>query len=451
MNRAVDELDGLDLGDARLDRRARAVVEALDAQPREGFPQALGTVAAREGFYRLVNNASVHMAGLLAPHAAQTIARAVQDSHRPIVAIDKSLFVFVGEGKREGLEWISGNKQAFEAFVALAVSPDRRSHGVLAVETLEKRGRSDSSSWSTFINKAGSDLEAASGRPIYVMDREANAYPLFCDLVDQGREFVVRLAASRRVRESEDSLREPLAEIVRRLPVVLTRTVRLSRRKSGGRSTKQRLDHPTRQSRNAKLSVRATSIVVPRATGTASKGLRAGLPLNLVQVIELDPPSSQEPVEWLLLTNLPISDTKDVEQVIDAYRARWVIEEYFKALKTGCNYEARQLESLHALENALALLVPIAWRLLELRTVAEEESDMPAGDLLDPDELHVLRKLSRDVKLGPHPSAWEALLAIASLGGHIKQNGRPGWQVLYGGFRQLLVRVEGYRLAKTEM
>ena len=189
---------------------------------------------------------------------------------------------------------------------------------------------------------------------------------------------------------------------------------------------------------------------MPRPDGK-TQGLVPSLSLNLVQVIELDPPPQVVAIEWLLITSLPIGDARQVEAVVDAYRARWVIEEYFKALKTGCRYETRQLESRHALEGALGILIPIAWRLLELRTIAEEAPDAPASSVLDPDELRVLRKLSHDVKLGPRPTASDALLAIASLGGHIRQNGRPGWQVLFAGFKELLDRVEGYRLAKAEM
>src|SRR6185503_10962027 len=327
---------------------------------------------------------------------------------------DKTTFVFVGEGERDGLEWVSGNKQVFESFFAVALSASRRCHGVLAVETLDGHGRSESDGWATFINKAGSDLEAASARPIYVMDREANAYALFCTLVDEQRDFVVRVASSRRVRETEESLREPLRDVAARAPTFLTRAVRLSRRKKVGRTTRQRLQHPPRQSRDAELTIRAGAVTVPRTT-PGTKRLPVALALNLVQVVELKPPVGEDGVEWLLLTNLPIDDATAVGQVVDAYRARWVIEEYFKALKTGCKYEARQLESRHALENALGLLVPIAWRLLELRTIAEEDADAPATQVLQPDEIHVLRKLSRDVKLGPAPSAWEALLAVASL------------------------------------
>jgi len=177
----------------------------------------------------------------------------------------------------------------------------------------------------------------------------------------------------------------------------------------------------------------------------------ASLTVHLVEVVEHKPPRGVTPVEWLLVTTLPIDEPTSVAAVVDNYRARWVIEEYFKALKTGCSYEKRQLESRHALLNALGILAPLAWRLLALRTLADDDPDASAASLLDPDELHVLRKMSKDIKLGPAPTVAGILMAIARIGGHFPQNGRPGWLVLGRGLEKVLDRVEGYRLAKAEM
>jgi hypothetical protein len=111
------------------------------------------------------------------------------------------------------------------------------------------------------------------------------------------------------------------------------------------------------------------------------------LTVNVVRVWELETPEGEIPVEWLLFTSEPVDVAPQISQVVDWYRARWVIEEYFKSLKTGCAYEERQLESRHALENALALLLPIAWQLLLLRQLARDEPDRPAASVLPPSQL----------------------------------------------------------------
>jgi hypothetical protein len=148
-------------------------------------------------------------------------------------------------------------------------------------------------------------------------------------------------------------------------------------------------------------------------------------------------------VEWTLATTEPIATVADIERIVDVYSARWVIEEYFKAIKTGCAYEKRQLESMHTLLNGLAVFVPIAWRLLLLRTLARDASDEPATNVLTDTQLAVLRAT---VKPPPPNNATvrEAMLAVARLGGHIKNNGEPGWAVLGRGFQKLLAREEGW-------
>ncbi len=448
---AVAEFEGLDLGDQRRNARARRVVAALQAAPAAAFPSAMGATAEREAFYRLVNNDAVNLQVLVAPHRAQAIARMCEVAERPIIPIDKTEFVFKGESEREGLRRISPNKQGIEAFFALGVSPSRRTFGIVGVEPLDHGGRSAALEWDGFVDVAGCELEAAGLKPIYVMDREADVFELFCSLSEKQRDFVIRVSWDRVARELGGDCDETMRSLVERAPISLVRTVPLSRRPNGGRTTVAKQKHPARASREAKLAIRACTAVLSRPPIKKLAALPASVTLQLVQVIEVDAPEGTVPVEWILATPLPIDDVASIEAIVDAYRARWTIEEYFKALKTGCRFEDRQLESSDSLLNALGLLIPIAWRLLELRNLADDEPSAPASVVLDAEELHVLRKLSKDVKLSSEPTIAEALLAIASVGGHIRQNGRPGWQVLHRGFDQLLRIVEGYRLAQVEM
>jgi hypothetical protein len=444
----VSEFEGLELGDPRREARIRRVVAAMQESPAAHFPTAMGTASEREALYRILSNDQVSHEALLAPHAAQTAKRMAQLEERPLVVIDKTAFVFGGEIERYGLERLGKNRQGFDAFFALGVSSDRKAMGVLAIDPLDaKKGRSGTEAWQPIIESAATEVGTL--RPIYVMDREADAYGLFSSMISSGRDFVVRVAFDRWVREHDSATDEFLRDIAVRKPVRLTRSVRLSRRTAVGTTPSTRKRHPPRDGRDAVLQIRACPITLPRPRKL--RGVPSTLRVHLVQVVEHKPPRGTTPVEWLLVTTLPIDDPASVAAIVDNYRARWVIEEYFKALKTGCSYEKRQLESRHALLNALGVLAPLAWRLLALRTLADDEPTAPAASLLDPDEIHVLRKMSKDIKLGPAPAVAEVLMAIARLGGHFPQNGRPGWLVLGRGLEKVLERVEGYRLAKAEM
>ena len=169
--------------------------------------------------------------------------------------------------------------------------------------------------------------------------------------------------------------------------------------------------------------------------------------LSVVEVVEIDPPEDATPVHWMLLSTLPIGTAEDVCRIVDIYRKRWLIEEFFKALKTGCAAEKRQARSLSSLLNVVALLVPIAWRLLVVRTLSRHEPTALADGLLDPVELQALRHLARSVKLPARPTRGQVLLAIARVGGHLKSNGEPGWLVLGRGMEQLLDFAAGWRAA----
>jgi hypothetical protein len=171
--------------------------------------------------------------------------------------------------------------------------------------------------------------------------------------------------------------------------------------------------------------------------------------VNLVHVDEVDPPEGEVPVAWVLATTLPVDTPEQVSAVVDAYRARWLIEEWFKALKTGCAYEDRQLESLDTLLKAFALLAPVATRLLALRWLAHSAPDQPATAVLSPPELGFLRVLEgmRKRKLPPEPTVYDVMLAIAKLGGFLTSNKVPGWQVLGRGVEEFVLMYEGYRMA----
>jgi hypothetical protein len=160
-------------------------------------------------------------------------------------------------------------------------------------------------------------------------------------------------------------------------------------------------------------------------------------------VLEPEPPADEVPVEWFLLTSLPVATPKQITYVVDCYRARWIIEEYFKALKTGCQYERRQLTTSKRLLNALAVLAPVAWRLLLLRHLSRHEPERPARDALAPSQISVLRAIAKH-PLPQKLTVREALLAIARLGGHVRANGDPGWLVLTRGFRDLLLLERGW-------
>ena len=148
----------------------------------------------------------------------------------------------------------------------------------------------------------------------------------------------------------------------------------------------------------------------------------------------------------MLFTSEPIDTSDDLRRVVDYYRTRWMIEEYFKALKTGCAMEKRELESYDTLRNALSLFVPIAFHMLLLRDVARSAQDEPANAVLTESQIEVLTAMKR---LRPNPTARHALLAVAELGGYYNKQRPPGWRVLARGMHDLFVHEHGWLLARS--
>jgi hypothetical protein len=151
-----------------------------------------------------------------------------------------------------------------------------------------------------------------------------------------------------------------------------------------------------------------------------------------------------------LIQNIRSSRMADATDIVDHYRSRWIIEEYFKALKTGCSFEKRQLTTYEGLVRALAIFAPLAWRLLALRHLARASRPRPASGLLEDEQLLLLRTLlaKRRYALPVDPTVYDAMLGIAALGGHIKNNGDPGWLVIGRGFTRFVEAEAVWRLAR---
>jgi hypothetical protein len=171
--------------------------------------------------------------------------------------------------------------------------------------------------------------------------------------------------------------------------------------------------------------------------------------VNVVRVWEPEPPLGEIPIEWTLLTSERIHTAQALERIVDIYRTRWTIEEYFKSLKTGCAMEKRQLLDYESLCNTLGIFIPIACRALALRSAAHDAPEQPTQLELDEDEMTIIR-LQKPKYLSNEPTAQEVLLAVASMGGHIKWNGAPGWLTIIRGVQKLALLTTGWRLAKFQ-
>ena len=432
--------------DRRLSARLAKIIGKLAASPEKSFPKMFSP-AELEGAYRFFGNPKVNSDDILSGHYRSMAAQS-SSLESVLVVHDSTKFIFDPDGERVGLGRIRTSGQAFFGHFALALKGDgsRQPLGIAALETWIRDDNPDAPKerdrWARGVEVSSSRLSGPS--LLHIMDREADDYALFARLVQGGHRFLIRLMHDR-ILKGHGSAATHISDVLAQVECVVERTAKLGKRKDGKRSPTQKKIHPSRAPRLAKLAVGAMSLNLPR-TSTQAETLPQHLRLNLIRVWELDAPEAEEPVEWLLITNEPAATPEDLNRLVDAYRARWTIEEYFKALKTGCSFQKRQLEDYESLVNALAVSVPIACKALLLRSMAREQPDA-AQSLLDADHLLVLREKGR-TKLPAHPTNRDVLLAVAALGGHIKWNGDPGWKTICEGLETLLPLTEGFRLAR---
>lgn len=467
-------------GDKRLNDRAALFLDSALLRPECSLPKMAGGSAGAEGLYRFIANDKVTVPKISSPHSEQTVHRA-QAAGAVLILHDTSTFGYGKHTKRQGLGEIAGGGVGFLAHVSLGVcEASRHPLGVLkhhawarppAPATNEATDKSspdicvqgvtpckcgpngkakkpkkaqhnhnaanakdcESMRWIEHAIETGKMLGTVPH--VHVADRESDDYKYLAELDNAGECFVTRASHNRALGDGVK-----LYTAMDGMVVQLCREVYLSRR-APAPGASQRAINPPRDERMAKLQISAGTLEItrtPRAPRTSPKSVR----LNYVQVTEIDVPAGLAPVIWRLVTNLPVSTPEEIARVVDIYRSRWVIEEFFKALKTGCSYNSHQIESFEGLSKLLALLLPLAWKLLEVRTVARTEPEAPATVVLTAQQVAFLRilhdKQHPKSRLAAKPTVKDAIYALARLGGHFKQNGDPGWQTIGAGLQRLL-------------
>ena len=459
--------------DVRLKRRAKSLGTALSEKPGESLPKLLNS-AALEGAYRLLNHDYVHWRMLHEPHHVQTLTRCMDADASALIIHDTTEFTvarYSSERMRSGLVSPTSRTQGMYLHVSFAVSGGEvpvplgtlRAQPFVHAKHANAAGDetvafwkaeagvfdNEMRRWFDGVMQTQAHMDDLGIAAVHVADCEFDSYGLIAAMVVRLIALVIRCDGTRNLERGE--MRE-----------VGIATIVFGER-GDLRQDRQVKAHPTRSARNAKIRMRAGPVTLSGASARSNGSWSPDpwdeqprkITMNLVEIEEIDPPQGEPPVRWLLLTTLPVDTAAQALQVVQYYRRRWIIEEFFKALKTGCGLEKRQMDSARAMLNMMALLLPVAWRLLALRTIGEQQPDAHWSAILTPIEFDVLlarnngRSRSPRYQLTPDATAAQVLAAVARLGGHIARNGRPGWQTLYAGWEHLSQLVEGAMLMKA--
>ena len=170
-------------------------------------------------------------------------------------------------------------------------------------------------------------------------------------------------------------------------------------------------------------------------------GALPAVTVNVVQVREINPPPGDLPVEWLLLTTLPIDTVEQVQQVVQYYTVRFMIEVLFRVLKSGCRVEERRFEHISRMLPCAAVYLIVAWRTLMICRLGRSSPDLDCEAIFDPAEWKSVWMTVQGTKPPRRvPKLAEILPLIAQLGGYVNYPNRkdpPGPQTIWLGLQRM--------------
>ena len=436
------------LGDRRLTRRLVRCVELQAKAPAKTFfSAAAGDQAAVTGYYRLIERPDESKAtpeAILATHRARTEQR-MRKQEAVLCIQDGTDLNFATHPLCEGLDRIGRNRNSkgtlgLHLHSTLAVGGD----GIpLGVARMEFSGPDDegpkTGRWLRGWRDSGR-LRAGRAKVVSVMDREGDIFELFAARRDEGGpELLVRARHDRALGPGGGKLFQALraSPELARIDIPLER---LSARNSArGQSAS-----PGRAKRVASASLRWKEVDL--AVPEKRRGEFGARPCRMraVHAFEEHPPAGAEPLEWMLLTTLPIGTEAEAREALRWYRLRWRIEDWHRILKSGCKAEEVAFHTAGRIKRAAAINAVIAWRLAALTHLGRRTPGLDAGLMFSEAELAALGDFARIRKARQPETLGDAMTLVAMLGGYLNRKGDrpPGRQIQWDGQIRLAQRAQ---------
>jgi hypothetical protein len=448
---AQEEMANLDLGDERLTKRAIRILQGRWDHPEKSYAQSFGNWGQAQGAYRLLGHecGQIDLSSSLASHQERTLERMAAE---PLVLLpqDTTSLNYSGLKKTKDLGQINGEGSlGLHLHSTLALSGTGVPLGVvdaqcwgreLEEEELGRNAKSvdqkESVRWVNSIHRAAALARRMPQTTVVELgDRESDIYEVFDQvLLGPPNLHVVVRAQHNRILQEQAKLWEYMAA----QPV-------------GGQMKVQVPRSPKRKARTAVMEVRRAEITIC-ASATRLKKHWPGLKLYAVWVKEIDPPPTQEPLEWMLLTDVPVQSWEQAVETVRWYCLRWRIEEWHRVLKSGCRVEKREFESALHLRRALAFDLIVAWRTLMLIKLNRETPNMPASAAFSEEELAILRCYKKKDEEVTAPTIGQAVHWLARAGGALlrKSDGEPGAEAITQGVTALALLLNHQRLQDEE-
>jgi len=454
------ELRGCKFKDKRLEHRLRMLLAQIASRPGGSIPLVCQDWANTKAAYRFFDNDRVDEGEILEGHFQATRSRVPQTTEPILVLHDTTEFSY----KRENTEAIGKTTVTFTGVdkdgrprlhtvcgilmhSSLVVTTDGLPLGLAAAKfwsrdkfkgtnALKKKinptrvpiEEKESVRWLDNVRQSSTRL-GDSARCVHIADREADIYELFCLAAELGTHFVIRTCADRLAGDGDHTVSAEMAEVrckgVHRVEVT---------DRDGCVST-------------AVVELRYRRIRVLPPIGKQNR--YPSLELTVLHATERGTPKGREPIDWKLVTDLPIQSRAEAVEKLRWYALRWRIETYHKILKSGCRAEELKLRTAERIVHLLGIFCILAWRIFWLTMMRRESGKAPSSLVFTKLEIDLLARTARNQRARGKASLSGALLQLACLGGYLNRvnDGPPGNVVIWRGMARLTDIALGFELA----
>lgn len=467
MEKWVDrELESAELLDKRLEARFKVLLDSLSQHSQASIPAACDARSEMVAAYRFFDNDKVTFESVLAPHIESSCQRVSKQKVALLVQDTTELDVTRPHSTMQGTGPLhNGTRNGALLHLLHAFTVDGTPLGTVygqawtrpARDTKQpqvKRGSSEkrlqcarkpfeekeSVRW---LHTAQQCRELKEHCPktqlVMLADREADISQVidYCS-AQHNFDWILRSEGSRVLhKNNKTEVSTSTHEALAKTKPLFTRTIDIRQRHSWGSETvKHRPGKADRRARTIDVTVHAGQLLLndPRP------GKPDGIQVNAVLVRENTPNKKDEPLEWLLLTSLPIKSRQAVELIIEYYLMRWMVEIFFKVLKSGCRIETRRFEHVDRFLPALSLYLIVAWRSLYICRISRAAPNRPCTVLYSSAEWQSCWMIVKKQRPPSNPpKLMEMTKLIAQLGGYVVRSGAapPGPQTVWIGIQRM--------------
>ena len=445
------ETGGCTFKDERLGRRFQSLLADIGGAVGASLPFACQDWASTKAAYRFLSNDRVDPSDILSGHFEATAARFAASDGTILVLQDTTEFSF----QRERPELIGFTKSVATntkhkdgrrrvhtvcgilMHASLAVTTNGLPLGVAAVKFWNRKKFKGARALKKKVNPTRVPIEekesvrwlqnleqstarfAAPERCVHIGDRESDIYELYCKAHELGTHFVVRTGVDRLAGDGEHTVADEMEEVaVKGLHRIETRD-----------------EHGDVCSATLELRYRRIHVLPP----IGKQKQYPALGLTVIHAVERNAPKGRKPIEWKLITDLPVRSRTEAIEKLDWYAMRWKIEVFHKILKSGCKAEESKLRTADRLANLIALYCILGWRVFWLTMLNRTSPDAPPEIALTDAEIRVLDHVAPDKQWRQRRTLSHYLTKLARLGGYLARAGdpAPGNMVLWRGLTRL--------------